>query len=85
MGESFLSRSDQHSFLLVGNDDNLRRIEATYLVEMGYKSIHHAANGAEAWSALKNHTISLVVSSWELSDISGLVLLRFIRAGYLVQ
>lgn len=80
MGDCFLTTTDQLSCLVVGSDDNLRRLEATYLVEMGYKSIYHASNGAEAWYTLKNQSIGLVVSAWDLPDMSGLVLLRFFRA-----
>ncbi|MEW5721533.1 MAG: tetratricopeptide repeat protein [Thermodesulfobacteriota bacterium] len=68
------------TFLLVHQDASVRHTEKTYLLDMGYTEILEAKDGTEAWYMIKNMEVGLVVSAWRLPDMSGLVLLKIIRA-----
>jgi tetratricopeptide (TPR) repeat protein len=47
---------------------------------MGFLDVLQAENGTDAWYMLKNYDIDAVISAWTLPDMSGLVLLRIVRA-----
>jgi len=66
--------------LLVDSDSTLRKAEAALIKEMGFPNILQAAAGAEAWSMFKHFQADLVISAWDLPEMSGLVLLKVIRA-----
>jgi len=65
--------------LLVDSDSAERRAEAALIKEMGVANILQATTGTEAWSMLKHFHADLVVSAWNLPEMSGLVLLKVIR------
>ena len=67
-------------FLLVDHNVDLRKIGTALLREMGFEDIYQARTGTEAWSMIKNYHITTVISAWDLPDMSGLSLLKIIRA-----
>ncbi|MFH1134802.1 MAG: tetratricopeptide repeat protein [Pseudomonadota bacterium] len=67
-------------FLLVDQDVNRRKIQNAFLREMGYQEIFQARGGTEAWSILKNYEANFVIAFWELPDMSGVSLLKILRA-----
>ncbi|MFH1091463.1 MAG: tetratricopeptide repeat protein [Pseudomonadota bacterium] len=77
---SDLVEPSNRAVLLVDSEDTLRQTEAAVLRDMGYNEILLAFDGEQAWSMMKNFQVDLVISSWYLPDMSGLVLLKFVRA-----
>ncbi len=75
-----MSTSRNLSFLVVGDDPILSKTVVSSLKDMSYNNIMEAQNGAEAWSSIKSSHIDFVVSSWDLPDMTGVALLRIIRA-----
>jgi len=68
------------TFLVIESDAVLRKTEVRILHDMEYSDILEAENGTEAWSIIKNSNIDFIVSSGDLPDMSGIVLLKIIRA-----
>ena len=67
--------------LMVDKSPLLRRSQAKLLRDLGFQDLLVAATGTEAWSMIKNFDVNLIVSTWDLMpDMSGLVLLRIVRA-----
>ncbi|MBU2549018.1 MAG: response regulator, partial [Proteobacteria bacterium] len=64
------------TFLLVENDNRIRKALAALLREMGHTEILQARTGTEAWSLFKQFQPDLIVSSWDLPEMNGLVLLK---------
>ena len=75
-----MTENTPNRFLLVDQDIVLRKLGQAFLREMGYKDIFQARTGTEAWSTIKNSNVNFVVSAWNLPDMSGLSLLKIIRA-----
>lgn len=67
-------------FLLVDDDDSVRRTIYEYLMSFGFTQISQAKNGLEAAAILKKEKIDFVISDWEMPEASGLDLLRILRS-----
>ena len=67
--------------ILVGDDFlATRTIVINYLSKFGYSNTVEAENGFSALARLKSALFDLVVTDWDMSDMSGLDLLKLIRA-----
>lgn len=67
--------------VLVADDmEGMRRILANSLHQMGVKNVVTASHGAEALRLLQNHRFDIVISDWNMPHMSGLELLKAIRA-----
>jgi DNA-binding response OmpR family regulator len=73
---------DKNSRLLVVDDfESMRKLVIKNLNQMGYTHIFQAANGQEALRVLEaNPTIQIVVTDWNMPVMSGIELLRAVRA-----
>lgn len=67
-------------FLVVDDMDSMRRIMSKNLNQMGFKNIVTAANGSEALHILRSQPIQVVISDWNMPVMSGLDMLKAIRA-----
>jgi len=74
-----LSSLRQLTFLLVDSDFASLKTETRILNDMGYTDIIQAENGTEAWPMLKHYNVNFVISAWDLPEMNGLALLKFIR------
>lgn len=67
--------------VLVADDMmSMRNIVKRALLDIGYKDIHDAVNGEEALEKLKSGGFGLVLLDWNMPIMSGIELLRIIRA-----
>lgn len=67
--------------VLVADDmEGMRRILTNSLHQMGVKNVLTASHGAEAWRMVQNHHFDIVISDWNMPHMSGLELLKAIRA-----
>jgi two-component system chemotaxis response regulator CheY len=66
--------------LVVDDASAMRRIVRGLLKELGFKNIREADNGQVALDELKRRKADLVVSDWNMPEMSGIDLLRAMRS-----
>ncbi len=66
--------------LVVDDFSATRTIVINYLSKLGYKNTVEAEDGFSALARLKSALFDLVVADWSMSDMSGLDLLKQMRA-----
>ncbi|MBI5938120.1 MAG: chemotaxis response regulator CheY [Betaproteobacteria bacterium] len=68
-------------FLVVDDFSTMRRIVRNLLKELGFTNVDEAEDGAVALQKLKNvGTFQFVVSDWNMPNMTGIELLKAIRA-----
>jgi two-component system chemotaxis response regulator CheY len=67
-------------FLVVDDFSTMRRIVRNLLKELGFTNIQEAEDGVEALAKLRADTFDFVVSDWNMPNMTGIELLRNIRA-----
>jgi two-component system, chemotaxis family, chemotaxis protein CheY len=65
--------------LIVDDFATMRKIVRNILKQIGFEDISEAEDGNAALQVLKNDTIGLVVTDWNMPNMTGLDLLRNIR------
>ncbi len=58
----------------------MRRLLAGMLLKLGFSSVILAKDGKEAWSKIQQHKVDLLIADWNMPEMSGLDLLKVIRA-----
>lgn len=71
--------------LVVDDMMSMRNIVKRALREIGYQNIHDAMDGEEALEKLKSGGFGLVLLDWNMPVMSGIELLRAIRADPTLQ
>jgi len=66
--------------LTVDDFSTMRRIIRNMLRQLGYNNVVEAEDGAEALSLLHREKVDFVISDWNMPNMSGLDLLKAIRA-----
>lgn len=66
--------------LVVDDYATMRRIVRNLLTQIGYTDIDEAADGASALQKLREQKYGLVISDWNMEPMTGLQLLKEIRA-----
>src|SRR5687768_8491453 len=73
--------SDSSTRILVVDDfSTMRRIVRSLLKELGYTNTDEAEDGSVALAKLKHDNFDFVVSDWNMPNMSGIELLKAIRA-----
>jgi two-component system chemotaxis response regulator CheY len=67
-------------FLVVDDFSTMRRIVRNLLKELGYGNVDEAEDGAIALQRLKSGGIQFVVTDWNMPNMTGIELLKAIRA-----
>jgi two-component system chemotaxis response regulator CheY len=67
-------------FLVVDDFPIMRRIMRNLLKALGYTDMHEAGDGVEALNMLHNGDFDFVISDWNMPNMTGIELLRVIRA-----
>lgn len=67
-------------FLVVDDFSTMRRIVRNLLKELGFVNIQEAEDGVDALSKLRRDDFDFVISDWNMPNMSGIELLRAIRA-----
>ena len=67
-------------FLVVDDFSTMRRIVRNLLKELGYTNADEAEDGAAALAKLKSEKFDFVVSDWNMPNMTGIELLKGIRA-----
>jgi len=66
--------------LVVDDFSVMRRIIKNLLRELGFSNIAEADDGKTAWPMMQNGSFDLVISDWNMPLMTGIDLLRKIRA-----
>jgi two-component system chemotaxis response regulator CheY len=66
--------------LIVDDFATMRKVVRNLLKQVGYEDIVEAEDGVMALKALKSQKIDVVVSDWNMPNMSGLELLKAMRA-----
>jgi len=66
--------------LIVDDFATMRRIVKGVLKDLGFKNIIEAENGKAALSELKKEEVGLVISDWNMPEMTGIELLKAVRA-----
>ncbi len=67
-------------FLVVDDFSTMRRIVRNLLKELGFANVDEAEDGVAALSKLRSAHFDFVVSDWNMPNMTGLDLLKEIRA-----
>ena len=67
-------------FLVVDDFSTMRRIVRNLLKELGFSNVDEAEDGVVALSKLRSTNFDFVVSDWNMPNMTGIDLLRAIRA-----
>lgn len=67
-------------FLVVDDFSTMRRIVRNLLKELGFTNVQEAEDGVEALAKLRIEEFDFVVSDWNMPNMTGIDLLRNIRA-----
>ena len=72
---------DQNMRILVVDDfQTMRRIVRGVLKDIGFTNVVEADNGVRALEVLKTEKIDFIVSDWNMPEMSGLDLTKWVRA-----
>lgn len=66
--------------LVVDDYSTIRRITRNTLTQLGFSDIAEATDGSSALATLREQRIGLVLSDWVMEPMTGLALLRAMRA-----
>jgi two-component system, chemotaxis family, chemotaxis protein CheY len=66
--------------LLVDDYSTMRRIIRSLLQQIGIAEVTEASDGSTALGKLREHAFDIVISDWNMEPMSGLQLLKEIRA-----
>ena len=67
-------------FLVVDDFSTMRRIVKNLLKELGFTNVLEAEDGVDALNKLRSESFDFVVSDWNMPNMTGIDLLRAIRA-----
>jgi two-component system chemotaxis response regulator CheY len=67
-------------FLVVDDFSTMRRILRNLLKELGFMNVQEAEDGVDALAKLRAENFDFVVSDWNMPNMSGIELLKAIRA-----
>jgi two-component system, chemotaxis family, chemotaxis protein CheY len=68
------------NFLVVDDFSTMRRIIKSLLTDMGHSNVSEADDGSTAMPILKGGDIDFLITDWNMPGMSGLDLLKFVRA-----
>jgi len=66
--------------LVVDDFSTMRKIVKNILRQLGFNNIVEADDGSTAWEILQKDNIDFIVSDWNMPTMSGIELLRKVRA-----
>jgi two-component system chemotaxis response regulator CheY len=67
-------------FLIVDDSSTMRRIIINTLNKLGHKECHEASNGREAVDRLADTPVDMVITDWNMPEMSGVDFIRAVRS-----
>ena len=71
---------DEMRILIVDDYKTMLRIIRNLLAELGFKNVDEATDGSTALETLRSKKYDLVISDWNMEPMTGVDLLREVRA-----
>jgi len=71
--------------LIVDDFSTMRKIIRNILTQLGFKNILEADDGTTALEVLSKEKVDLIISDWNMPKMSGLDLLKAVRANQATQ
>lgn len=71
-----MSISKEIKILLVDDSISLRMVAKKVLINLGYENVTLADDGTTALEKLKEHSFDLVISDWNMKEMSGIELVQ---------
>ena len=68
------------NILVVDDYNTMRRIIRNLLKQLGFNNVDEAADGGEAFAKMQEKSFQLVISDWNMEPMTGLELLKLVRA-----
>jgi len=65
--------------MLAEDSKTMRGLILIMLHRLGYKDVTEASNGKEAWKHLRTHNCDLLITDWNMPELSGIELLQKVR------
>lgn len=75
-----MSADPNMKILVVDDMSTMRRIVKNIMKQLGFANVEEAENGQDALDKLKVDTFGFVISDWNMPVMTGIQLLRAIRA-----
>ncbi len=72
--------SKNMAILVVDDYSTMRRIIRNLLKQLGFENVDEAADGSEALKKMQEKSFQLIISDWNMEPMTGLDLLRAVRA-----
>ena len=66
--------------LVVDDFQTMRRIVINLLRQLGFTNVTEAEDGAAAWEKMQNDHVQLIISDWNMPNMSGLDYLKKVRS-----
>lgn len=66
--------------LVVDDFLTMRRIIINLLRQLGFNNVTEAADGQQAWQRMQDGDIDLIVSDWNMPNMTGIEFLKHVRA-----
>ncbi|MCC7417914.1 MAG: response regulator [Acidobacteria bacterium] len=67
-------------FLIVDDSSTMRRIIINTLNKLGHKDCYEAANGREGLERLAAATVDMIITDWNMPEMTGVEFIRAVRA-----
>ena len=68
------------NIIVVDDYNTMRRIIRNLLKQLGFDNVDEAADGGEAFTKMQEKAYQLVISDWNMEPMTGLELLKLVRA-----
>lgn len=65
--------------LLADDEEQMRKLHQAYLKKLGFENVIVACDGKEAWSKLKEGMVDLIISDWDMPQMTGIEFLQKVR------
>lgn len=75
-----MAANKEMRILVVDDFSTMRRIIKNILRQLGFNNIIEADDGSTAWETLNKDKIDFIISDWNMPNMSGLELLKAVRA-----
>jgi two-component system chemotaxis response regulator CheY len=72
-------KNKKSNILIVEDNQAMRKMLESMLIELGYHNYSSAGNGLKAWERIQEGDIDVVLSDYLMPEMNGLELLRLIR------
>jgi two-component system chemotaxis response regulator CheY len=79
-GDGFMPADPNMKILIVDDMSTMRRIVRNLLKQLGFNNVEEAENGQEGLDKLRQGTFGFAVLDWNMPVMTGIDLLRAIRA-----